>query len=110
MSFTPQEQHQRRSWSACAHRAAAWFTSIHIGADERIAAIADAESRVVVTEDPAGEYLGWLDTGHEEDPPVLIQHAKVFGVQFVYGLQAELDARKGTVVRLSVTAADQEVR
>ncbi|SIH20189.1 Uncharacterised protein [Mycobacteroides abscessus subsp. abscessus] len=110
MASGPQEEHRRRSWPARAHRPAAWFTSIYIGADDRVAAIADAEAHVVVTEDPAGEYLGWLDTGRELDPPVLIQHAKVFGVQFVYGLQAELDAAKGTVVRLSVRDAEQAPR
>lgn len=69
---------------------------------------------VLVTEDPDGEYWGWLQEEHhsflsgpyvrqETDFPGLIQPTRgMFTMQFPYGPQAEQDARKGEVVRLTI--------
>ncbi len=62
---------------------------------------------VNVTVDPEGIYLGWIEIaprgGREpSDVPELIQHHKLFDMQFTYGAQAEADRGRGRVVRLSI--------
>ncbi|WP_100514175.1 hypothetical protein [Mycobacteroides abscessus] len=99
----------RRSWHARAHKAHEVFTSIYIDMPDDLARFAAAEAHVTVTEDPEGEYRGWLKTGHEGEPPVLIQHTNFFGMQFVYGVQAEIDRGMGSVVHLAVSADEAAI-
>lgn len=68
---------------------------------------------VTLTEDPAGAYLGWLDApdrpgGGSPDEVALVQIADLFDMQFPYGVKAEVERGKGTVVRLRVEPTDQE--
>jgi hypothetical protein len=60
------------------------------------------ENRVSVrlVEDPEGELRGWIDKG--ADHPVMIQHKKIFPVQFAYGVDAEVERGNGEVVALRV--------
>lgn len=52
--------------------------------------------------DPAATHWGWMATDATE--PVMIYPREVlFRVCFPYGVQAEVDAGKGRVVRLAVT-------
>ncbi len=56
---------------------------------------------VELTEDPEGSYYGWIETG--DDTPTMIQpHIHAFAIQFTYGIEAEIKAGKGQVVRLQV--------
>jgi hypothetical protein len=66
---------------------------------------------IEVIEDPDGRYYGWIDADRPDVPfsasytgePVMIQpDGSLFRMQFPYGPQAEVDAGKGEVVRLSV--------
>jgi hypothetical protein len=59
---------------------------------------------VLVTMDDEGDYLGWIEAGKSE--PDLIQHRKIFNIQFPYGYQAEVEAGRGEVVGLRI----EEVR
>ena len=65
--------------------------------------------QVTVTEDADGPYYGWIDTSgtpraeRRDAMPVMIQpHRTLFRMQFPYGVDAEVDAGKGRVVRLRV--------
>lgn len=56
--------------------------------------------RVTVTEDPAGEYLAWQDTG--SDDIALVQQERVFAFQFMYGVEAEIKAGAGRTIRVRI--------
>lgn len=58
---------------------------------------------VTVTENPDGDYLGWLDAA--STTPALIQHHRIFNIQFPYGYKAEEDRGAGVAVRLSIAGA-----
>ncbi len=60
---------------------------------------------VTVTEDPEGTYLGWLKQGESE--PVMIQHKRIFEIQFPYGSKVEVERGKGLVVPLSIRANEE---
>lgn len=56
----------------------------------------------VADDDPATTHWGWMQAGKTE--PVMIYPREVlFRVCFPYGVQAEVDAGRGRVVRLAVT-------
>lgn len=55
---------------------------------------------VRLTEDPAADYLGWIETG--EDIPVMIHHKKIFDICFPYGSAAEVEKGRGRVVPLRI--------
>lgn len=58
---------------------------------------------VTLVEDPDGDLRGWVDADQERDPGVvMVQHHRVFEVQFTYGSAAEVEAGKGEVVPLRV--------
>lgn len=52
-------------------------------------------------ESPDGEYWAWRATG-ETDFHMIYPHEILFNICFAYGVQAEVDAGKGRVVRLKV--------
>lgn len=55
---------------------------------------------VTLTEDPEGQYLGWIPK--DKDEPTMIQPKKLFNMQFPYGVQAEITAGRGKAIRLRV--------
>lgn len=59
---------------------------------------------VTVIEDPAGDQLGWLDT--DATVPVMIQHKRIFDIQFAYGSRAEVEVGHGSIVPLRVERND----
>ena len=56
---------------------------------------------VVAVEDPDGRYWGWIRTG-EDEPTIIQPHQSSFEVCFPYGVQAEVKAGHGEVVRLDI--------
>lgn len=63
---------------------------------------------VEVIEDPEGTHLGWIDADDEragDDTPEMIQHHKIFGIQFPYGYEEEEKAGRGRAIRLTVREA-----
>ena len=64
--------------------------------------IVEVDVTEVAEDDPAATHWGWLRAN--DDTPVMIYPREVlFRVCFPYGVQAEVDAGKGRVVRLAVT-------
>lgn len=59
---------------------------------------------VTVAEGEDGPYYGWVDTD-EQVPTMIHAHRILFSMCFPYGVQAEVDAGKGRVVRLTVEEA-----
>lgn len=58
---------------------------------------------VTLTEDTAGDYMGWIDFKDEEPrEPAMIQHREIFDVQFPYGHRAEVERGRGEAVRLRI--------
>ncbi len=55
-------------------------------------------------ESPDGEYWAWQDTG-ESEFHLIYPHEILFIICFPYGVQAEVDAGRGRVVRLKVKKA-----
>lgn len=51
-------------------------------------------------EDAEGDLRGWIDTGETEI--VMVQHKKIFPIQFAYGVEAEVEHGKGEVVSLRI--------
>ena len=56
---------------------------------------------IVFEEAPDGEYWSFQDTG-EDDYHLIFPHEILFNVCFPYGVQVEVDAGRGRVVRLRV--------
>lgn len=63
---------------------------------------------VELTEDPEGDYLGWIRTPdpnlprRNEGVPTMIQpHPSLFRMQFPYGPDAEVEAGRGEIVRMT---------
>jgi hypothetical protein len=61
---------------------------------------------VLVTEDPSGGYLGWLPTETEfrrvTGEPIMIQHRKIFNIQFPDGYKAEEEVGHGHAIPLRI--------
>lgn len=55
---------------------------------------------VTVTEDPEADYLGWIGT--EDTAPNMIQHKRIFEIQFPYGSKAEVERGRGRVVPVRI--------
>jgi hypothetical protein len=78
---------------------------MHFEPSEFVANLYDPKQPVLavtITEDPDGEYRGWLYTG--TDQITLVQHEKWFSMQFTYGVAAEVDRGRGVIVPVSITA------
>lgn len=98
-----------KTWNGFARRVhgdGAAFSSVNLTISENQLAFAGLDTRITVTEDATGDHLGWIDAGHQDDPPTMIQHQKIFDISFPYGSQAAVEAGRGRIVRLSVAAAD----
>lgn len=66
---------------------------------------------VLVTEDPDGDYLGWVDAKDEaegDDRPGLICIKEIFSIQFTYGVKAEVDRGRGRVVPVRIERIEDE--
>lgn len=71
---------------------------------------------VTLTEDPDGPYYGWMGSESivagkvwseaDTEPQMIQQFEGLFAMQFTYGVEAEVKAGKGRVVRLSVAETD----
>lgn len=62
--------------------------------------------QVTVTEDPDGQYWGWLDAA--DDAPSMIWPKKVlFDCCFPYGPDAEQERGRGRIVRLTIEPAKE---
>jgi len=55
---------------------------------------------VLVTEDPAGDFRGWLAKG--DLIPEMIYHKKVFEICFAYGSAVEVEKGRGEVIPLKI--------
>lgn len=63
---------------------------------------------VELIEDPEGTHLGWIDAEDElegDDTPVMIQHHRIFNIQFPYGYEEEEKRGRGRSVRLTIRKA-----
>lgn len=100
-----------RTWKMFGHAAdnGVWVT---VGEERyvRLHGYREAPTPVVVTEDPDGDYMGWLDSqpsaGQDHTDPHMIQHHRIFNVQFPYGHEAEVQAGRGTALRLRIEVRD----
>jgi hypothetical protein len=66
--------------------------------------------QVEMTEDPAGEYLGWVPDYCDSTRaavPELVQPEYLFELQFPYGSKAEVEHGHGHVVRLVMKEVDE---
>ncbi len=67
------------------------YADMHGGSEPTVA--------VRLTEDPGGEYHGWLETG--EDTPSMIWPSRAqLTMCFAYGMQVEIDKGRGVPIRL----------
>jgi hypothetical protein len=62
--------------------------------------------RVRLTEDAAGEYTGWLETG-KEDEIVMLAQRHLFKMQFVYGVEESEKKGHGKAVHLRITELEE---
>lgn len=98
-----------RTWSMFGH--ASHGTWVTVG-DERFLRLhgyEEAPVPVTVTEDPDGDYMGWIefdDAGKPVEDPHFIQHHRIFDVQFPYGHKAEVERGRGEALRLAIEPLD----
>lgn len=55
-----------------------------------------------LTEDPDGDYMGWLPNKKEESNPQFVQHKRIFNISFPYGYQEEEKAGRGKAIYLRI--------
>jgi hypothetical protein len=70
-----------------------WWVEMH-GLEEPIV-------EVEITENPNGQYYGWLETG-KTIPELIMPNVHCFNVCFAYGPQADVDAGQGIIMRFDV--------
>lgn len=102
----PVQAPEPRVWQMHGH-AADNGTWVAVGAEwwVRIHGYGPPPVPVTVTEDDDGDYMGWIDfKGDEPREPALIQHHRIFEVQFPYGSKAEVEHGRGEAVRLRISA------
>lgn len=63
---------------------------------------------VTVTEDPYGDYWGWIATDSDH-PDFIYPNEGLFSMCFTYGYHAEEKAGKGRAVQLTVTPGHETV-
>ena len=85
---------------------------VDVNTDRRMAEMYEATRPCRVVADAAGDYRGWLphdDSGQPVTPrnPRVIQHKKIFDMQFPYGVQAEVARGRGTVLSLRVELREE---
>ena len=83
------------------HKGGQYFA--HFGAKRwvELHGLRDPIVEVELTENPDGQYYGWLRTNSTE--PTMIQpHRSLFEICFPYGSKAGVDAGQGTVLRFDV--------
>lgn len=99
-----------RSWLACAHyyddgpQGRCFYA--HIGA-RRWVELHGLKREIVdvkITEDPQGDYWGWLATD-ETRPSMIWASLAQFRICFPYGPEAEVQRGKGVILRLRVEKA-----
>jgi hypothetical protein len=63
--------------------------------------------KVLIELDPDGLYYGWQDPeddGEDRAPSMIWDRKNLFEMCFTYGVEPEVKAKKGRVVRLKITA------
>lgn len=65
----------------------------------------DEVHAVLLVEDATSDFWGWIDA-NDPERIVMIEHHKVFPVQFPYGIQAEIDRDYGEVVPVRAEARE----
>ena len=67
----------------------------------------DEPTPIELIVDPEGEYLGWLDSEGRHDARVyMVQHEKVFNIQFPYGYKLAEEKGEGIAVPLRVVLVE----
>lgn len=56
--------------------------------------------RIRLIEDPEGDFRGWLATG--EDMLSMVQHKRIFNIQFPYSSEAAVEQGEGVIVPVRV--------
>lgn len=81
-----------------------WWVEIH-GLPDPVVPVAVTE---VEADSPDGTHWGWIDaSGCDDGKPVMIWAFRgAFDAQFPYGPRAEVEAGRGRVVRLRITARE----
>jgi hypothetical protein len=102
------EQHNApREWTAFSeNRADGKFITIEKW-EEAMLFSGVPKSRIVTVrliEDPAGDYMGWLDT-NDKGEICMVQHKRVFPIQFAYGVEAAVENGDGVPVSLRIEVA-----
>lgn len=67
--------------------------------------ILEVDVAEVAEDDLAATHWGWMETGSTE-PEMIYPRKFLLSMCFHYGVQAEVDAGRGRVVRLAVTEVD----
>lgn len=96
-----------RSWPMFAGRKMEQGLLLHVESHPRtVKAYGDDPVPVAAIEDPDGSYYGWIDASEPERGPQLVQpHRSLFAMQFPYGPKAEVEAGRGSVVKLRIEDA-----
>lgn len=103
----------RREWKGRARRIGdqqSRLVDIWVEPGPGVVEMACLDTAVTVAEDPHGTYVGWVEAGHESDPPAMIQPSALFDMQFPYGVSAAVRRGQGTVVALAVEAHRDSVK
>ncbi len=78
-----------------------WWVEIH-GLPDPIVPVDVVE---VQADDPSATHWAWMD-GDRDEPQMVYPRESLFSMCFPYGVQAEVDAGRGRVVRLAVMEVD----
>ena len=75
---------------------------MHIGAKHYVElhGLPEPIVEIILTEDSAGPYYGWLRTGSNE-PEMIYPHESLFSVCFPYGYKIEVEKGEGQVLRFN---------
>lgn len=57
---------------------------------------------VTLVEDDNGDHMGWV-AANEPDRLIMVQHVRLFNMQFPYGHRAEVESGRGTAHRVTIT-------
>lgn len=95
-----------REWSAFSEERNGTFVTIEKWVEAMLFSGVPQERivKVRLIEDPAGDFAGWLDA-NENGEICMVQHKRVFPIQFPYGVQAAEENGDGKAVSLRIEIA-----
>jgi hypothetical protein len=96
-----------RTWTLWAHDHGTHFMNIGCRRYVEAHGLPEPIVEIILTEDPAGTYYGWLRTGRET-PEMIYPHEALFTVCFPYGYKAEEAANEGRMLRFSAQRASPD--